>query len=774
MERLLPLIIAGLFLLPATSALALDRVSLQLRWDHQFQFAGYYAAHWMGFYKDAGLDVDIRSAFQTSAPLLKPTKEVAEQRADFGVGAADILVAADQGSQLVVTASIFQQSPTAIFLRPGLKISHPKQLEGLNIRHFTGDIPHVELGALLRKYGANFSKLPPSLDRRDNLNSKMLFAGNIDAFPGYLFSVLWEAKQQGQAIEQLHPANFGIHFMGDSIFTSRKMLENDRDKVTRFVTASLKGWRYALDHPREIALRISQMSRTHPLTDREGFNLFLADQVRRLTHYPVIPLGQLNNERWAQMHQQLKDSGLVKGTFDPTLFLFDPQQEEIQRQQGLIYLISSGSLLLLAIILSVVFWNRTLRNRVELRTEQLSSSEARYRTLFETIEVGVAVYKPIQDGADFIFHDLNRHGEQVCQTSREALMGQRVTQVFPSIKEMGLFELFQQVHQDGKSRVLPTTLYDDKKITLWVENRVFALPNGEIIAVYADQTERRNQEQQLKLTLEELQQANDKLRAHQREVERLNTELENRINDEVEKNRQKDVLMMHQARLAAMGEMMGNIAHQWRQPISALGLMIHNLRDQHADNELTEEIMNDKCNQVMGLVKNMSRTIDDFRNFFKPDRVMEPFDLPDATAQAIELVRSAMNHHEICVELTDSEPLQVMGYTREFCQVVLVVLSNAKDAILDHAQRQEKGWIGLSIHTQDAWAELRIKDNGGGIEAAILEKIFDPYFTTKDDNRGTGIGLYMGRMIITEHMNGQIEARNGPQGAEFILRLPLA
>ena len=249
----------------------------------------------------------------------------------------------------------------------------------------------------------------------------------------------------------------------------------------------------------------------------------------------------------------------------------------------------------------------------------------------------------------------------------------------------------------------------------------------------------------------------------------LNAGLEKRVEEEVAKNREKDHLLIQQSRLAAMGEMIGNIAHQWRQPLNALGLLLANIRDAYAFGELDGAFLDNSLKDGNALVRRMSSTIDDFRHFFRPDKVKGDFSLREAIGSAVRILEPAFQHVQVAVELEEGPDVGVSGFANEFSQVLLNILSNAKDAL---QQREDgKGRVDIRFGRKEGGAFVVVRDNGGGIPEEVLPKIFDPYFTTKEG--GTGIGLYMSRMIM-EHMGGTIEARNADGGAVFTVTLPLA
>jgi signal transduction histidine kinase len=258
-----------------------------------------------------------------------------------------------------------------------------------------------------------------------------------------------------------------------------------------------------------------------------------------------------------------------------------------------------------------------------------------------------------------------------------------------------------------------------------------------------------------------------------REEKKLNSSLEEKVILETSKQKEQEQILIQQTRLAAMGEMIGNIAHQWRQPLNALGLVLQNLKFSYDIGELDKSVMDKSINKANNVINNMSKTIDDFRNFFKPNKAREKFNINDNVIKAIELVESTFEHHRIKLEKDfSSTELQFYGFPNEFSQVILNILTNAKDAIIEN--KIENPLIYIQTKIEDDFICVKIKDNGKGIKEEIINKIFEPYFTTKEENNGTGIGLYMSKLIIENNMNGKIDVKNDEEGAIFTIKLPIS
>ena len=232
---------------------------------------------------------------------------------------------------------------------------------------------------------------------------------------------------------------------------------------------------------------------------------------------------------------------------------------------------------------------------------------------------------------------------------------------------------------------------------------------------------------------------------------------------------EKDQLLLQQSRQAAMGEMINNIAHQWRQPLNIIALTIQDLMGTYELGECSSEYIDEIVKQIMNQVLHMSQTINDFRKFLQPDQEIKQFNLREAVKKTLMLVGDSFISQNIEIYTEVQEDLIVTGYENEFCQVLLNILNNAWDIITERHIVSPR--IEIKLFREGYSNVTTISDNAGGIPAEIIGRIFDPYFTTKDADKGTGIGLYMSKTIIEKRMNGKISVRNTDLGAEFRIEL---
>ncbi|MEZ7935176.1 MAG: ATP-binding protein [Sulfurospirillum sp.] len=252
-------------------------------------------------------------------------------------------------------------------------------------------------------------------------------------------------------------------------------------------------------------------------------------------------------------------------------------------------------------------------------------------------------------------------------------------------------------------------------------------------------------------------------------LKELNHTLEFRVNEEIARRMENEQILMHQSRLASMGEMIGNIAHQWRQPLSELGATLMNLQILWEKQKLTSAVFEDRIKRSEGLIAYMSKTIDDFRNFFASDNKKERYCVNDAIRKSLELIEPALKNHHIVLEFHEEGEYEIEGYPSQFAQAILNIISNAKDILLERGIHAPK--IEITLKCKEGKTLIQIADNGGGITLEPIEKIFEPYVSTKHAKSGTGIGLYMSKSIIEKNANGVLSAYNSDIGAVFEITL---
>ena len=373
-------------------------------------------------------------------------------------------------------------------------------------------------------------------------------------------------------------------------------------------------------------------------------------------------------------------------------------------------------------------------------TERVHTEEA-LRAAHDRIN---AILEQMSDGFAAFDHDwrytyINTAAAKALHMNPEQLLGKSIWEMWPPAYDLPLGVNFRRSLEENVPMQFET--YYPSPLNRWFEYRCHPTPEG-LVTFFSDITERKHAEVALK---------------------ELNQELENRVVQRTAELREKDQMLLLQSRQAAMGEMIGNIAHQWRQPLNILGLTVQQFLLYYDVGGFDRTFLVENVGKSMELIHHMSQTIDDFRNFFKPEKEKVEFKVQNSIAQTMSLLEG--QNDRISVEIIAKDDPAIWGYPNEFAQVVLNILVNAKDALTERGIDNPK--ITVTISSEDGCATVTVADNAGGIPEEIIDRIFEPYFTTKDPQSGTGVGLFMSKVIIEKNMGGRLSVRNKADGAEF-------
>ncbi|NOR56007.1 MAG: PAS domain-containing protein [Sulfurovum sp.] len=252
------------------------------------------------------------------------------------------------------------------------------------------------------------------------------------------------------------------------------------------------------------------------------------------------------------------------------------------------------------------------------------------------------------------------------------------------------------------------------------------------------------------------------------ELNELNQTLQSRVTEEVKKNSKHERLIMQKNRLSEMGEMLSSIAHQWRRPLSTLHINIEMLEEDYKEKKIDQAFLEKFIHKNSEIIQYMSHTISDFQNFYKIDKEKSLFDVMEKIQAITDLNLNLLDQNGIKIT-KEGESFTLLGYPSEFQQVILNLISNAKDALLENQIKNPFITIKLSSDTSKGY--IKISDNAGGINEKMIDKVFEPYFTTKEKNGGTGLGLYLSKMIIEKNMDGELTISNTEDGSEVLIVL---
>jgi len=271
----------------------------------------------------------------------------------------------------------------------------------------------------------------------------------------------------------------------------------------------------------------------------------------------------------------------------------------------------------------------------------------------------------------------------------------------------------------------------------------------------------------------QLQHNSQTMNAQNEELQKFNNELSDRVQEEVNKNRAKDVMLLKQSRLVALGEMISNIAHQWRQPLNVIAIGIQNLHLSYQLNELTKDEFDESVETIMEQIYELSNTIDNFRDVVNNDQTAEPFNIAQAVYKSVNIISASLRQSDITVHYEMDESLVLLrGASNSFSHVIMNLLNNSKDAF-EGCERTNYRLITIKVYKSNQFAVIIISDNGGGISESIIDKVFDPYFTTKHQSKGTGLGLYITKNIIEKEFKGTLYINSSDSITSVKIACPL-
>ena len=390
---------------------------------------------------------------------------------------------------------------------------------------------------------------------------------------------------------------------------------------------------------------------------------------------------------------------------------------------------------------------------IEEKNRQIAKQKELFEKLYSKSADGVLLIK------DKKITDCNEASLKILQYSKNELLNKSISDISPKFqpdKQTSYLKAINNINEALQSGVcsFEWVCKNQKDENLWIEIVLTSIEidnNPVIHTVIRDINKRKQMEQKL---------------------ESLTLHLEEKINEEIKKNQEKTKQLIQQSRLAQMGEMISMIAHQWRQPLTAITATTNNLQLKTLiDGTIDTKHLQEELELITNYSQHLSFTIDDFRNFFKPDKVKTSLKLEDILEKAINIIKTSFESKNITVIKNYKFNDTITTFSSEIQQVFLIILKNAEDILIDN--NVENKTIKIDTFKEEDFVIIQIKDNGGGISEEILNKIFDPYFSTKKSKEGTGIGLYMSKIIIDEHCKGYLTAKNGETGAIFEIKLPL-
>lgn len=726
---------------------AQEKVVLQLIWDHQFQFAGFYAAKWKGYYAAEDLAVEIRSAVKPDKSYLQATDELKAGRADFGLAGANIILERARGVPFRVLAVIFQRSPVAFYYREELGRITPSHLVNLRVARRIGGIADVEFQSMLRAEGIDPSLIKPY---PPDTGIAHLASGQVDLAPGYTLATGWVAEKKGLRVKMLLPEDFGVDFYGDTLITHQRVIDRDPQMVERFVRASLKGWEYALNNSDEIARRIARdLPREIPVKDPVGFNLFQAEEVKKLMVHPFVKPGNVNPHRWRRMFDHLRQSGLVEANMNIDGIIFDPMNNRHRQRRILLIILSALSGFALLAVIGFVVWTKTLRRVLNTRTTELRQSEERYALVMTASNDGLWDWNFLT-GEEFFsprWKEIFGYGPDEPDPHMETV----AAMLHPDDQERGRNALDSHL-KNREPYNLEVRLRHTKGHYVWVRIKGQAVWNarGEPIRMAgsaSDITERKIAED---------------------EIQNLNAELEGRVAARTRELELAQAELVKKERLAVLGQLTATVSHELRNPLGVITNSVFTLIKQLKGNAGgTTRVMD----RILRNVRRCSIIIEDMLEFVRTqDPFLEPIEFIGWLKQLLQDYQIPKN---ISLKLDlPAEKAVVLLDSERFRRAMINLLENACQAMEDiEGNAEAQGEIIVSVQIDSGNLVVHIEDTGPGLSEEVMDHIYEPLFSTK--SFGVGLGLPIVQKILESHQGTiSLSNRENHHGAKVTLKIP--
>ena len=691
-------VVATVLILFSTQAKAADEVILQLRWLHQFQFAGYYAAKEKGFYQDVGIDATIIAG----EPGRIAIEEVLTGRAQYGVANHEVLLNRLRGKPVVALAAIFQHSPAVFMARQDSGIYSPHDLVGRRVMSIGGEAD-VGLIAMLRAVGID----PAQVEfLKSSFNVSDLIEGNTDLFNAYLTNEPYLMEQKGIPYTILNPTKYGVDFYSDILFTTEREIKKHPDRVERFREASLRGWLYAMEHPEEIIDII--LSKYSSKKTREHLR-YEANAMRQLILPEKVEMGHINPHRWQIMIDAFKAIGVVGDESKLAGLIYDPAKLLHERQAftNKVLLIALAAI----IIGGSIFWVILLRRTVSIRTRELQESEARTQAILANAVDSIITIDETGSITSF-----NPASEKLFGYSADEVIGENVKILMP--------EPYHSEHDRYLANYLQT---GERKIIGIGREVVAQRKDGSTFPM-------------------ELAVGETKLGGHQ--------DFTGIIRDVTEQREYQDALQSLNSELESFAY---TVSHDLRGPLRSMSGFSQALIEDCADQ--LDETGRDYLARISAAAEKMGRLIDDILTLSRLSRGemrIQSVNLTDLAHDIVSDLRDRDPDREVAVQI--SANIVAAGDAR----MLRIVLENLLGNAWKFTEKSQAPTIEFSsIIQEDGKLAYYVRDSGAGFDMKYADKVFTPFerLHTDAEFEGTGIGLATVSRIVARH-KGRVWAQS--------------
>ena len=697
----------------------LKKVTLQLNRAHQFQFAGYYAAVKKGYYRDVGLDVQVKEW----QPGTSVVDEVISGRAQFGVENSVILLNRLNGKPVVLLAAMFQHSPLALFVAENSKIFTLHDLIGKKIA-MGRDSENAEIIAILQKEGVPVNEIKQIKASSQNIDK--LINGDIAAFIGYTTDTVDKLNERQFEFRMLSPQTYGVDFYGDCLFTSEQETIQAQEIIKPFRRASIKGWKYAMSHPEEIAKLIHKKYNPSKSVDE------LIKEKKRIQPFvlnDLIKIGHINPDRWHYIAKIFASTGMVPKNYSLDGFIYRPLKQDVDYFLTAAVILTAALALILFIALLLFIFNRKLEKAIKLRTIQLNNERVFADSIIESLPGVFYVY---EDGVKLI--RWNKDLEKASGYTAEELYGMPPLDWAPEHEKRRLQEAIDILQKTGSATVEIGMQLKQDIVPYYLTGKIFETHDKKyFLGMGVDISKRKELERQLIQT----------------------------------------------QKIESIGRLAAGMAHDFNNIITIIkgsaDLLMFSLPEKFPDKDCLVAIQT-AAEQASELTQNLLAF--GRRQVLSKEKV-SLHDIINGMEKLLTLTLG--NNIKLKKEMNAADTL-IDADSGQIEQVIMNLAVNAKDAMSDggvftittsNESLDRNQFTDTHEMALGPYIVMKIRDTGEGIKQDTIDQIFDPFFTTKPIGKGTGLGLSIIYGIIKQH-NGHIYAESKPgEGTEFTVYFPL-
>lgn len=714
-------------------------VNIALKWKHQFQFAGYYAAVKKGYYKEEGLDVSLIEDTNNQPAI----DLVLKGEAQYGVASSELVLARAVGKPVVVLAVIFQHSPIVLLSRHDSNLKYLSDYIGKTIMATQYDMHEINL--LFIKEGIDPKKINHI---RHQYTLDPLINHNVDGSVDYLSMQPNQLANRGVEPRIIRPIDYGIDFYGDAFFTSEKEIRKYPQRVEQITRATLKGWEYAMANKEEIIDYILELQSVQKRGITKGDLLYEADKMEELIQPKLVEIGHMNPLRWEKIAQMYAAQGVIPKDWSLNGFIYIPDNP-LHRQQIIVRIITILLLSATAMFLIVLLLNQRLKNLVHKRTAELMRMTERDEALLKAIPDMMFLFDKAYRITDY--HP--RDGSIRLAIPPQQFIHKDTKDVFPPHIFNITKENIDKVLATGKNSIASYMWQIDGRMQHF-EARYVPCGQDEVLAIVRNITERVRYEEELLASHEELKAASDALRENLQELEeaKIKAEVSNRLKT----------------------HFLANMSHEIRTPMNGIIGFLQILRDM----DLSKE---EQTNYIDLVNKSGKRLMDTINDIIEMSKIEAGY--IEINQQSININDTLRYFQDFFKPLVLDKGLEmVLEVSAENKNTTIITDQNKLESILSNLIKNavkftQTGKVLIGFSKDDKNVTFYVKDTGIGIPSDRLNAIFERFvqadLNVSRSHEGSGLGLAISKAYI-EKLNGKIwvESRENA-GTTFYFTLPL-